>query len=564
MAYESYGNSRTRPRTEIFLDASGLGSAFAASEKKLVLLGSAHGGKPHEPYEITSYSQAKEIFRGGELLDAIEMAWNPSPNRNGAGRIIAVRVEEATQSKLEDGALSVLSKVYGQDANGIQVSLEDNSMTNSKRFSVLYTRERYEKIYDNIGNIFTVQYKGEEIQSTIEVIVDPSSKLATRLILSVGGTAVRSYELGNGAYESINVVVNDINNLPDFEAQMNAFGDKNVDSNRLDLLASTDIKDSSVTVKAVGGDLERQTRNDPYVTVEVDRTKAVPASIEIKNLEGGTSGEAPASWGTILEKVANLGAYYIVPLTDEPAIHGEVSQLTREESSNGNTLRAVLGGGFREGMGELRTRQMSLLNPRVGLVGNSGKRKMSDGRVYNFPAYMFAAQVAGIASGLAIGEPITYKHVNIESLDIAFKGEELDQLDDAGVIMVEFVRNRSTTHFRIVSESTTYNSDREPVRNRIGLGEISDFLTTDLRDVLDREFIGTRIQNTSASILKNRVESFLDQQMKVGGLIVSYNPDDVQVIIAGRAARVSFSVMPAQGLDYINVYIDYTDEDLIA
>lgn len=562
MAYQSYGHSRTRPRTEIFLNSSGLGSAFAASEKKLVLLGSAHGGKPHEPYEVTSYSQAKEIFRGGELLDAIEMAWNPSPNQNGAGRIIAVRVEEATQATLIDGSVTVSSTVYGQDANGIQISLEDNAITDSKRFSVYFTKERYEKIYDNIGNIFNIQYTGSELTAMIDVEVDPTSKLATKLNLNAGDSLVRSYELGAGVYENINVVVNDINNLPDFEAQMNVVGDKNVPSDSLDVLVETDIKTESVTVKAIAGDLERQTRNDSFVEVTVDRTIGVPANIELKNLAGGTSGEVPASWGSILDKVANLGAYYIVPLTDEPAIHAEVSQLTREESNNGNTLRAFVGAGLNEGLNELKARQMQLLNPRVGLVGNSGKRKMSDGRVYNFPAYMFAALIAGVSSGLAIGEPITYKHVNIEALDRIFKGDELDQLDDSGVIMVEFVRNRATTHFRIVSEATTYNSDREPVRNRIGLGEISDFLTTDLRDILDSEFIGTRVQNTSASILKNRVESFLDSQMKVGGLIVDYSPDDVQVIITGRSARISFTVIPAQGLDYINVYIDYQDQDL--
>jgi hypothetical protein len=153
--------------------------------------------------------------------------------------------------------------------------------------------------------------------------------------------------------------------------------------------------------------------------------------------------------------------------------------------------------------------------------------------------------------------------VGIENLDMKFTGDQLDQLDASGVIMTEFTRTRNSSYFRIVSDPTTYNVETEPVQNRISLGEVSDFLTTELRTILDEEFIGSRIQSTSASILKNRVESFLDEQKKVGGLIVDYNPDDVQVVITGNTARINLTVQPAQGLDYINVYINYEDSELV-
>jgi len=177
---------------------------------------------------------------------------------------------------------------------------------------------------------------------------------------------------------------------------------------------------------------------------------------------------------------------------------------------------------------------------------------------------MHAALVAGLASGLEVGEPITYKKLNIESLDHKYTGDQLDQLHNSGVIMTEFVRTRTSSHFRVVSDPTTYNVSTEPVQNRISLGEVSDFLTTELREVLDNEFIGTRIRNTSASIMKNRVESFLDQQKKVNGLIVDYSPDDVQVVISGNTARINLTVQPSQGLDFINVYITYEDNELTA
>ncbi len=212
----------------------------------------------------------------------------------------------------------------------------------------------------------------------------------------------------------------------------------------------------------------------------------------------------------------------------------------------------------------MKARQAGLRNPRVSLVGNSGTRRMSDGRVYNYPAYMGAAIIGGIASGIAVGEPVTYKKLNVEALDIKFTGDQLDQLDAAGVVMVEFVRTRQSSYFRIVSDPTTYNASTEPVQNRVSLGEVSDFLTTELRTMLDEQFIGTRIRNTSASIIKNAVESFLDQQKNVDGLIVDYNPDDVQVVITGNSARINITVQPARGLDDITVGINYVDNKLTA
>lgn len=570
MAAQSYGYDRQRPRTEIFLDASSLGSANQRSEKPLVLVGSANGGQPNVPQVITNFAQAREIFRSGELLDAIEMAWNPSPSVAGAGKIIAIRTDDATQAKLTNGGLTFTSKLYGVDANSIQVELADNALTGAKRVSVYFTKERYERVYDNIGNIFTVKYTGEEAAATVEVKADATSKLATQLILKAGAdagslAALRTYELGQGVYQDVHVLVNDINNLPDFEAQMITLGgNKNITTDALDALTATDIKAGNATVKAIGADLIDRLENDTYIAVEVDRAQALPATVALSNLAGAKTDPSPASWAAFFAEITNLDAYYVVPLTADAAIHGELGQYLRDESNNGRHLRGLVGGGINESLEETRSRQMGLRNARVAVVGDSGTRRMADGRIYNFPGYMHAALVAGLVSGLEVGEPITYKKLNIESLDHKYTGDQLDQLHNSGVIMTEFVRTRTSSHFRVVSDPTTYNVSTEPVQNRISLGEISDFLTTELREVLDNEFIGTRIRNTSASIMKNRVESFLDQQKKVNGLIVDYSPDDVQVVITGNTARINLTVQPSQGLDFINVYVTYVDNELTA
>lgn len=566
----SYGFNRKRPRTEVFLDSTALGSANAQSEKPVVIIGSATDGKPYEPVELTNLAQARSAFQSGELVDAIEMAWNPAAGVGGAGKIYAVRADDAKQATLVSSGLTFTSNVYGVDANNIQVSLTDNVLTGAKRVGVYFTKVGYEKVYDNIGNIFNITYTGTQ-KANIEVKVDATTKLATKLILKVGADTatlaeVRSYELGVGVYEDVNALVNDISNLPDFKAAMNSLGGyKDVRTQYLDVLAAKDlVKDTPLAVKAIAADIANTLATDRYVSVAVDFTKTIPATIPVTSLTGGSTSAPKASWADLFLKVADLGGYYIVPLTASEAIHAELSHFLRTESNSGNQLRGFVGGGLDETFESLKARQSSLRNARVAVVGDDVVRRMADGRVYKAPGYMYAAQVAGLASGLAVGEPITYKKMNIESLGKKYIGEQLDQLDAAGVVMTEYARNTKGSTFRIVSDPTSYNRIDEPVQNRISLGEVSDFLTTELRTVLDEEFIGTRLRNTSASIIKNRIESFLDVQKNVDGLIVNYSPEDIQVVINGNTAIINIAVQPTQGLDYINVYLSYKDNQMSA
>lgn len=568
MANISYGFNQTRPRTTVFLNASGLGGPNANSEKPLVILGSANGGKPQSPTVISSYTQAKQLFRSGELLDAIEMAWNPSDSVQGAGQIFAVRTDTATQATLTAGGLEFTSVIYGSDANNIQVELADNTLTSSKTLTVYDTQDAYSKVYDNLGNIFTIQYTGASASGMVEVVVDATTKYATTLNLYSGTsgseTIEKAYQLGSGVYQDVNVLLNDISNLTDWTVTVNTLGgNKNIQTQYLDALTKVECKASAVTVKAIAADIILQTENDPYVVVSQPTWGTAVVNIPLTFLSGGSTTAAPATWSSMFDAVANLGAYYVVPLTSDQALQGELAQFLDDQAQAGNMMRGIVGGGINDSISVVKGRQAALRDARVGVVGTSGTRTMSDGRVYNFPGYMHAALIAGIASGLPVGEPITYKHENIQALDGSFSSDDLDNLNASGVIMSEFVRTRTASYFRIVSDPTSYNDQAEPVQNRMSLGEISDFLSVDLRTELDENFIGTRLGNTSASILKNAVESFLDQKV-IAGEIVSYDPSNVQVIINGNTATINFTVQPAEGLDYINCYVTYQQPQMTA
>lgn len=576
----------TRPHASIEVDTSGIGGSAGSSEKVLCLIGQAEGGEPNTVYELRNYAQAKRLFRSGELLDAIELAWGSNPNYT-AGKILAMRTEDAKPASAEVGGLKVTSKIYGNVANNIQVGLEKNTLSDSLRLRIIFQDDRFNEVYDNIGNIFTIKYTGKEDNATFSVEHDEETQKASRLVLKVADQEVKAYDLTSGAYDYTNAIITDINQLPDFEAKLSPFGDKNLESSKLDKIENADIKDKAVYVKAVFGDLEKQTAFNGIVSFEqLNAEGEVPSNVEvtaeeesatvtanspIKEIEpfeltkltGGTNGEPPATWADKLEKFAHEGGYYIIPLSSKQSVHAEVSSFVKERSDAGEPMRAIVGGGFNESKEQLFGRQASLSNPRVSLVANSGTFVMDDGRKNHVPAYMVAVALGGLASGLEIGESITFKPLRISALDQIYESIDLDELNENGIISIEFVRNRTNTFFRIVDDVTTFNDKSDPVKAEMAVGEANDFLVSELKVQLEDQFIGSRTINTSASIIKDFVQSYLGRK-KRDNEIQDFPAEDVQVIVEGNEARISMTVYPIRSFKKISVSLVYKQQTLQA
>ncbi|AKA61285.1 tail sheath [Staphylococcus phage Stau2] len=575
----------TRPHAVINVDSTGIGKSASSSEKILCLIGQAEGGKPDTVYELRNYAQAKRLFRSGELLDAIELAWGSNPQYT-AGKIFAMRVEDAKPATAEVGGLKVTSQIYGNVANNIQVGLEKNTISNSLRLHLIFQDDRFNETYDNIGNIFTIKYKGSESTATFSVEHDKETQKAKRLVLKANSTEVKSYDLTGGAYATTNAIINDINQLPDFEAKLSPFGDKNLESYLLDPMTDVNIKDKAEYVKAVFGDLEKQTSYNGLVSFERLVSEQAPKNVEVDaheesatvtavspiqeitpfeltKLSGGTNGEPPATWADKIEKFAHEGGYYMVPLSSKQSVHAEVASFVKERSDAGEPMRAILGGGFNETKEQLFGRQSSLSSPRVALVANSGIFTMDNGRKLHVPAYMVASAIGGLVSGLAIGESITFKQLRINNVDQLYESLDLDELNENGIITVQYVRNRANTFFRLTDDVTTFNDKNDPVKSEMAVGEANDFLCSELKLELENNFIGTRTINTSASIIKDFVQSFLGRK-KRDNEIQDFPPEDVQVIVEGNEARISMVVYPIRSFKKISVSLVYQQQTLRA
>lgn len=575
--YEVFPKRPTsRPHARIISDTTAITGTSSGSEKPLMLLGSAQGGKPDTVYEVTNMIQAREIFRGGELVDAMELAWNPSSASFQAGKILAMRVDGATPATITKDGLTLTSKLYGVEANEIQVSLTKD-YKGARRFTVSKGSET--TTYDNIGEIFTVT---AEDQETAKIAILGTAGEATKLTITLGEAQPLEFTLGKNGIADTYTLVNTLNSIDGIRATIAYGGDKNVSTALLDPITEKAIGEG-VTVTSVYGDLENQLSYNNLIEVVsvnhgksladfavADLSEVTPVNygiplkdFAVTNLAGAQDGVIPTSWAKQIAKFANEGGYYMVPLTPERAIHAEARAFVTERNNEGEPMRAIVGGAYDETPAESMARARALKSDRVSVVGFSAKRTMDDGRQLQLPAYMMSAQVAGFASGLPVGESVTFKHFVINELSSLYDGNIHDTLNNNGVIMANFVRNRNDSHFRIEEDITTYMDRDNFIKNSNANGEAHDFLVSELRVNLEENFIGRRQGNTMPNLIKSHVVSFLEQK-KRDSEIQDFDTESVQVIINGSTVNISAIIYPIASLRKIEMTVVYRNQTLEA
>ena len=581
MAVREYPQgTQIRPGVTVTTNTDALSGVATDSDKALMLLGGASSGKPQTVYEITSYQQAKGIFRGGELLDAIEAALSPSTAISG-GTILAERVGNATQGTFTDGGLTLTSKMYSSDANKIQTSLTKTTFNNTYSLQVVLADDAYQQTYTNLGPIFGIYYNGSQAYASVSVTVDADSKLATSLILKAGADSksaavVATFVLGTGKYTQVNALAADINGIDGFSASYYPSGTKNIETAYLDALAETQlpvIKPGDTTTQplyltSLGGDIANVLSTyDDLLDATYDPSKGEPAPYAITSLTGGTTPQIlPPSWSTEISQFANEDGYFLCPLTSDISIQAEALAFCEDRAAEGDPRALLVGGNINETTTATINRATSLrtISAKVLVNATSAKRLMSDGTIKDLPGYMVTAMIGGVASGIAIGQSVTHKNLDLVDVDQKFTSSQLDALASSGAVAVEFVRNRGTQEFRITDDITTASPESsDPTVSELSVGESTDFLVGDLRQLLDRQYIGNPTLLTSPGDIKATISSFLLSKQN-NGEIEDYNENGITVTIIGNSVSITMQVVPVRAIKYITVGLDYISNEISA
>lgn len=581
--YPSQGS--VRPSVTVTVNSDGMAGTAANSQKKLALIGYANGGIPGTVYTIDSFLQAKRIFRSGDLLDAIEVAFSPNSTVS-SGQILAERVGESTQATLDNKGVKFTSALYGADANKIQIGLSNNTLNQTKTLRVVSMDDNYDVSYTNLGNIFNVAYDktvGGAAYADIEVKVDDTTKLATSLVLRSGAdaasaTIVQEFTLGTGAYERISALIGGISQIQGFQAHYNSFGSKNIETKYLDVLAVTPLTTTALTLTSIGGDIvnilpvSSDTTYGDIVYATYDPSKGEPEVTSLTNMTGATTDNSVlTTWSKYLNNMTNEEGYYLVPLTDDVAIQSEAVAFVESQVANANPRAVIVGGGINETAQQSLSRASLLRTKSSKVVVNAAStdRLMNSGVVKPLPAYVVAAQIAGIASGIGIGESVMQKQIDAVNVHQKFDKDTLDLLDSEGIISIEFVRNGSDQVFRVTDDVTTARplydeSNIDPIVVYLGTGEASDFLVTRARHMLEATYLGSRTSEVTAKDIKTSMISFLLGEVNAGEL-QSFSESGITVVVQGNQATISATdIVLAQNLRKINLDMSYVNEIVTA
>ena len=580
-------SSSVRPNVTIAANSNALVGSADSTDKQLMLIGMARGGKPNEVYTITTLQQAKDIFRGGDLLDAIEVALTPDDTHH-SGTILAERVGEATQATYKNKGLTLTSKAYSSDANDIQTSLIKNTLTDTYTLTVDFNMDNYNKTYTNLGKIMGIYYTGTQGYADVSVVTDVATDTANdkdkhtnqaiQLVLKAGAdkgsaSVVHKFAIGSGKFSEVKDLITGINEIAGFNAVYFHIGNKNIETKYLDAVDSLEISKDSTNptyLTSLGGDIVNSVNNledDSAIIADYDPAGGEPEVYDIESLTGGTASElAPESWIDSINNFTTKPGYYLVPLTSDIGIQTEAASFCSERNKEADPRAVIVGGGINDSMNASMKRSSLLRSKevRVAVNGVSGSRSMSDGSVRDLPAYIIAAQIGGLATGLNIGESITFKHLNLVDIDQKYTKEQLDTLNQNGVIGVEYTREQNSQVFRITNDITTaQNMSDDPVETELATGETVDYLVTGLRTELMQTFIGTSSTLSSAADIKADIISFL-QQEENNGIIQDYKESDIHVIVRAEKVNISIISVLTRTLKYIDVSLNFVDEELVA
>ena len=117
------GRLFTTPIVASQIDDSEMANKNLTVPLNLAIVGKADSGEPNLVVKFSNAIDAQRVFKGGELLKAIEKAFAPSSETNGPQAVYAVRVNPATQAHLvvDDGTEAVAGALQA-------LSVEDDEL----------------------------------------------------------------------------------------------------------------------------------------------------------------------------------------------------------------------------------------------------------------------------------------------------------------------------------------------------------------------------------------------------------------------------------------------------
>jgi len=575
----------------------------------IFLIGESTLGAPGDAEGIQSFtaSQLPDLiakYGSGPLVDCAKAAVQApslSPNIAGADEVLVWKTNSTTQASLtlqngsSEDIIILKDRAWGSAGNQIAVTIANGSSSNQKSMTVSQNNTTESLGENDAIAQLSVQYTG------------PGSACS----LSISATKVLTTVCTGDTSSNLSLTLSDftmatlahfINNQANYTATVLNTQTGHVKSaTELDKVDITDVKPTASNLYRLQQeivDLINENSELVEASLASPQNEGVPANLTSESLTGGSKGASINSdFSNGLAKSLSESYEVAVPCISQDAsddinlnvtnsnstytIASVLSALSSHLILRGNTKNrkeAQGMAGFRDSdKSNWYAEAQTLAAFRIQLAGQDVLWQGVDGNLSWKQPHVLAALLAGARLGSEVGEPLTYKFINVSGIghavdpDTGISAGNFDpntDVDDAIDAGVTFLEKPATGGFRVVVDNTTYGADENFVFNRGSVIEAADFVAKTLRQQTEAIFIGNKISNGQASSIKTFIRGLLLQLNDPSRQIITssldapngFREDTFVVTISGNTARVQIEVKPVQGLDF--VLIDLTLGDI--
>lgn len=406
------------------------------SANNAVIVGESKGGKPNQLYVFYSPSEARDVLRGGPLLEAILHAFSPgndlTPQYIGAKR---VNVGIPATLVLKNGSQDIITLTawdWGAHTNQIKMKLENGSNTGRK---VIFAFEGNEQEADDISRpSFRILYTGSGTAATMTIT-------KTGLTTAVTGASDDNLSIDFSSYPTVEDLVNYLNDKASYSCVLLA-DEPAQPSTQLDAVSNQTIK-TEYTAQSDVQALIDTLHNIPWVGtaefVETAPNRILPdTTTNWAEFSGGANGTASVvAFSDTIDSLEHDDVQIIGAATADEAVHILIRNhcINMGSVENRKERTFMLGGALGESVDQaveraknLGSKYGSLAYPGIYTydVLDMSKKK------YAAPV-MYAAKLIGQEVSLALNEPTTNKSVDILAWEVDLKQGDLVKLIKAGV-----------------------------------------------------------------------------------------------------------------------------------
>jgi hypothetical protein len=574
------GTVLVRPGASTKLDASQFQNISLTGIGIVGLIGEADGGEPRTVQAFNSSAGAKAFYQSGDLVEAAQMAADPSADQRvptGAQTLVCYKVNGSTRSTLSHPTVTpafiFTSKRYGVRANNATVAIAVGSTANERVITLRDLNEFGVEVLEvspSLGGAgkFTIRYVGAGSAAAMTIT-------ATQLTTTVTGAAGDNLAITFADYSSLSDILYAIDNHPAYTAAALVANVAAFNPANLDAVAAVDIMTALTTVFARNFDLaDWVTKNSAIVSVVKTAGLAGPVAVLVQTaLTGGTRGtSANSDWIAGLLALRLIRINQLVPLAsaDATATQGTFTtdSILTALQAHCKFVSSTAGRNECQGWAGVAKTKANLIaaanlqnSEHIQLVGQKCVRQRSfDGELVTFPEWATAVILAGMRAGAPLGEPLTWKFANVLGLssDASWSETNNDDVVDLtlnGVMVINALRGRG---FRIDKAITTFTRFDNDAFTEETIVQIWKALSFDLRRALEDAFVGRGGDLRTVQSVPGKVtdvcEKFLDQKAITdsfidGRLVKGYR--NITVGLDRDQLAVGVTVSPVPGINFV-------------